>query len=134
VLRGYPVLLIGELYGPTERVRQGFSDLRRQVQRHFLRRDIVRDWLRGRRAPLDCALYLATSLPGARSLTRRLLTLNAVLKDPRARGPWEPLLRWREALERSRHGMVPWGQPVTIRTEYPLPGPAWRERRILPRP
>lgn len=120
LLRGFPVLLLGETFGPGAGSRRRFRRLRRRVQRHFRRAAVLGELLAGRLDARDGGLYLATSLPGARQLVRQALAVNVVLRDPRTRGGMLELLTgWQPAVERARRGMVPWDQPTTVRTEYP---------------
>ena len=119
-MRGYPVMLLGETFSPGARSQALFSRLRQEVTRHFSRREVLRDLLRGRLGARDGGLYLASSLPVLRELARAALSVNVVLKDPRNGGPLKILSDPAAALRRSGHGTVPWSQPGTVRTQYNL--------------
>jgi len=118
LLRGYPVLLVGERLGPSPQVRRKFRELRLEVQRAFPRAQTLLATLQGRLAADEGALYAALALPGLRPLLREALVANAVLRDPRTGGAWD-WLRHRSAAEaRTGQGTVPWGQPETVITRY----------------
>ena len=118
LLRGIPVILAGELFGPSPRTRDAFRDLRRQLQGRFGRVAVLTDLLRGRLSGVDGGAYLFLGLPGVRHLMRRLLRTHAALRDPRTGSVLELLWSRRRVLRRSQRGRVPWGQPETVRTEY----------------
>jgi len=125
VLRGFPVMLLGEVFAPTEATRSAFSGLRREVGRHFPRLSVVADLLRRRWRLRDGGIYLASSPPGLRTLARWALSAWVVRSDPRS-GLLSLLTDGRAAVDRARHGTVPWKQPETVRTEY---GPSTTARR-----
>ena len=99
--RGLPVLLAGEVLGPSAAVRRRFRDLRRAVQQH-----------------LGHGAVRALKLPGLLRAARALLTANAIWADPRAGGLRGVLRQPRQALERTARGRLPWDQPQSIRTDY----------------
>lgn len=119
LLRGYPVMLIGEVYGPTARTRDLFRKLRREVQQHFEWPEVFKKLRGGQLSMNDGGIYLATSPPLLRDLARYLLVLNVLLRDPRTGGIKALMDDWKGALKRSQRGTVPWEQPATIRTAYP---------------
>ncbi len=119
LLRGFPVLVLGERLGPTTKVRGLFGDLRREVQAAFPTSAIVRQTLAGQLVPDEGITYALMGLPGLRLLFRELLVANATLRDPRTPGPLEWLLHRRGAEARAGRGSIPWGQPDTVVTHYP---------------
>ena len=119
LLRGFPVLLLGERLGPTPEVRRRFTALRREVQRSFPRLRTLRRTLRGRLGLDEGGVFALLSMPGVRTLMREALVANAVLRDPRTPGPADWLLRRRAAEARTSRGVLPWDQPETVITRYP---------------
>lgn len=119
LLRGFPVLLLGERLGPTPAVRERFTDLRRAVQRAFPRLRTLARTARGQLAPDEGGVFALLSTPGIRTLMREALVANAVLRDPRTPGPRDWLLRRRATEARARSGVLPWDQPQTVMTRYP---------------
>ena len=122
LMRGFPVLLIGETLAPSDQTRARFRDLRRQVQRHFRWRHVAQSLLSKKRPVNEGALYMLLSAPGLREVWRQVLVSNALVKDPRNHGWRDLLLHRREAIARSSEGTVPWGQPDTIVSHYPQEG------------
>ena len=119
LLRGFPVLLLGERLGPTREVRRKFRELRREVQKSFPRAKTLARTARGELSPDEGGVYAMASLPGVRTLLREALVANAVLSDPRTEHRRDWLLHRRKAEARSRGGILPWDQPETIVTRYP---------------
>ena len=122
LLRGMPVMLLGERLCPTATTRARFTDLRRRVQGQFGRLGVLADMLTGQRRAGEALPYLLQSLPGLQSVFGRGLVANAVLRDPRTRGLLGLLQQGRGALNQVGRGRVPWEQPVTVRVEYPAGG------------
>jgi len=122
LLRGFPVMLLGERLGPNEEIRGRFTDLRRRVQGQFGRLQMVAELLAGRRGAGDAVPYLLQSLPGLQGAMGGALVANAVLRDPRTRGLLGLLQQRGGAVEQVGRGRVPWEQPETIRVEYPARG------------
>jgi len=119
LLRGFPVLLLGERLGPTSAVRAMFGDLRREVQGAFRSSEVIRQTIKGQLVADEGILYTLMGAPGLGLVLREMLVANAVLRDPRSRGLPEWLLHRRDAEARAGSGSIPWGQPDTVVTHYP---------------
>jgi radical SAM superfamily enzyme YgiQ (UPF0313 family) len=123
VLRGFPVMLVGQVFSPTGAVRDKFAALEREVRAAFRRREILMEIRRGKLDLRDGGLYLFSSLPALRGLVRWLLVLIALFWDPRTRpslsGFWHFLWNLRESIRIASRGVMPWGQPNSVSARYP---------------
>ena len=118
LLRGFPVLMLGERLGPTPAVRALFADLRREVQGAFSSAEVIRQTVKGQLVADEGITYALMGTPGLRLLLRELLVANAVLRDPRSPGLPHWLLHRRDAEARAGRGSIPWDQPESVVTHY----------------
>ena len=119
-----PGAAVGKELGPNPLVRADFAAIQRTIRCEVPLLDVVLDALRGRASPGGLLRLLLFTHPLTEPLARWVVISNALRWDPRTRDRCRTLggllKHRRAAMDEVRRGMMPWDQPRTVHTRYPL--------------
>jgi len=121
-----PGAAVGKELGPNPLVRADFAAMERTIRREIPLLPVMLDVLRGRASSAAVLRLVLFTHPLTAALARWTVICHALRWDPRTRDRCATLgglLRHlKGAMDEVRAGMMPWDQPVLVRTRYPEEG------------